>query len=109
MAGFCTNDFLSMLACLDQWRRRESSASGFFWGVNGEGRRRLERGGSSKCFPFWLVVWEMEGWWLNFNFFYWSSTTVAMGDMLPTDVAPLCRLQPLKVSLEDVFLIKRFG
>lgn len=77
--------------------------------MNGEGRRRLERGGSSKRFPFWLVVWEMEGWWLNFNFFYWSSTTVAMGDELPTAGAPLCRLQSLKVLLKDVVLIKRFG
>lgn len=43
--------FLSALACLERLRRREGGARVFFWGVNGEGRRRLEGGGSSERFP----------------------------------------------------------
>lgn len=43
MPGICANDFLSVLAYLEQWRGREGSACVFFRGVNEEGRRREQR------------------------------------------------------------------
>lgn len=58
----------NMLAFPECWRKREAN-TGSVLGV-WVGKVRWKR--SSDVSPFWMVVWEMESWHFNLNFFYLS-------------------------------------